>query len=108
MRPPRWTGRWSVRVRLGAAGLLVAACGLAGAGVRCGDMPGSDLIALLLLAAIQIASALWSFVAGIVAWLRSDLPDVGVETALGAAMLLAIPAGFAVLVALVPACGECC
>jgi hypothetical protein len=101
MPPTRRGPPW---VRLGLAGALVVACGLAGLGMTCVDMPGSDLVALAALLVVQGTTALGSFVTGAIAVLKRDWPRARKEAVVGIAMLCTIPLAAWTLFSLVPDC----
>jgi len=94
------------RLRLGLAAFAIAACMLAGMQTRCGDMIGTDLVALVAMAAIQGATALVSFVRTVIAGVRRDFAGVAVEAVVCLAMLLVVPLALCVLVGSMSECLE--
>ena len=96
-RGPPW-------VRLGLAGALVVVCALAGLGMRCDGMPGSDFLALLLTLAVQVPIAFGSFVASARACLRRDWRRARIEAGIALLMLLTIALAFWAMVSLAPDC----
>ena len=99
--PPRRALPW---FRLGLAGALVLVCAMAGLGRRCGDMPGSDFLALLSTIAIQGSTALGSLVASLVACVRRDWRRARIEAGIGVLMLFTLPLAFWAVVSLSPEC----
>ena len=102
---------WSVPVprgpawfRFGLAGGLVALSAIASIGCRCDDMPGTGLVVLVLLLAVQGTTAIGSFAASVLACLRREWRRARVEALVGVAMLLAIPLALSALVSLSPGC----
>jgi hypothetical protein len=91
-------------VRFGLAGCLVVVCALAGLGSRCGDMPGTDFLALALLLLVQGTTALGSFVRSALAGAKRDWRRARGEAFVGLAMLLAIPLAAFSLFSLAPSC----
>jgi len=91
-------------VRLGIAGSLVVLCALAGVAGRCDDMPGTPFVALVLVLAIQGATALGSFASSALAITKRDWPRVRAEAVAGLGMLLAIPVAAFALLSLSPSC----
>jgi hypothetical protein len=108
-RSPSWRPGPSTRpalplFRLGLALAVVAGCALAGLKTACGEMCGTDLVALALTVAIQGTSALGSFVSMLVACARRDFRRAGVEALVCLGMLLVIPSALWALVSTIPEC----
>ena len=91
-------------LRCGLAAFGIAACALVGMKTHCFDIIDTDLVALALVAALQLVSALFSFAKAIVAWARRDITSAGIEALVGLGMLLAIPLAVGALVGSMPAC----
>jgi len=98
------TRRVAWHVRFGLAGALVLAGAMAGVAAQCDDMPGTPIVVVVLLVAVQGATALGSFAASAFAATRSDWPRVRSEAGIGLAMLLAVPLAALALFSLAPTC----
>ena len=98
-RAPPW-------IRLWLAALVVAVCTLTGLRKRCDELNDLLLDSLMMGAAVQLASAIGSFVMIVVACARRDFGRAGVEALVCVAMLLAVPLAVFALVSSMPDCSE--
>ena len=98
-RAPPW-------IRLWLAALVVAVCTLTGLRTRCDELNGLLLDSLVLGAAVQVGSAIGSFVMIVVACARRDFKRAGLEASICLGMLLVVPMALFAQLSSLPECSE--